>query len=88
MPASETTLNQTLACRYTQEETMSSTVEQRNECNSKSGGFSFAGIGTSTSSTKCSTFDANSNDWGSTAVRRMEHKTYGVLPSEGVNISF
>ena len=65
---------------------MSSTVEQRNECNSKSGGFSFAGIGASTSSTKCSTFDANSDDWGSTAVRRMEHKFYGALPSEGVDI--
>ena len=66
---------------------MDSNVEQRKKCSSKSGGLSLFGISAKTSSTDCSTFDAASDNWESTAVKRMESKTYGSLPS-GVDISF
>ena len=64
---------------------MDSSVAQRNECSSKSGGFSLFGIGKKDESTKCSNFDAASNNWESTSVGRGEHISYGVLPSEGVS---
>jgi len=69
--------------RYNREETRDSTVEQRNKCNNKSKGFSVFGIGASSESNECSSFDAAANDAGSSLVRRNESITYGVLPSEG-----
>ena len=67
---------------------MDSSAEQRNKCSSNSGGFSFLGFGSTEESTKCSSFDAASNTVGKKSLKRMEHYSYGVLPSKGVGISF
>ena len=64
---------------------MDSSVDHRNECNSKAGGFLLWGIGKKEESTKCSSFDTASNNGEKLSVNRMESISYGVLPSEGVN---
>ena len=81
-------LNQTLASRYNQQETMDTESEDRNKCSSKTGGFSLMGVGASASTEECTAFSSASQNGASSHVKRMEHITYGVLPAEGVDIYF
>jgi len=65
--------------RYNEEEKITHDSQTRNECSSRSGGFSIFGIGLGSDSSKCSGSLEDTTAGADTAAKRFTFTTYGTM---------